>query len=408
LITATDTTTINSTQQFVQNIALSGTETLNIQGQYINAFDNCPTVLETVTPRASTYGLTAEQLTVTPQCDRSTQLKFNYLPDPGQLYQIEIEDQSAILPFLDRLTSGQLIVDSVRFNIDATEFCIRIISLSACDSLSTGERLFCQPRTDNTQLSAAGYASFDDQQIRLTWLADTTVTATIIKYADNIILDSFLNVTSPFLDGSVSERRIISYEMLLEDPCGESIQEERLSPPFIRMIPDQPNRYSIDYIEPQFFGLTIDNPLGELLVAGTNNSARFLNDQPSSLGLTSALGKEQSVLWRQQSDSIVLNSNTVNLDYRYVVNIPSAFTPNNDGLNDRIELYGLPTDADFEMAIFNKWGEQIHTSSRINELWDGKLSNGKIIEGVYVYQLIFTLSGGELFKQEGSFVLIQK
>ena len=54
--------------------------------------------------------------------------------------------------------------------------------------------------------------------------------------------------------------------------------------------------------------------------------------------------------------------------------IPNAFTPNDDGMNDRFPENSLKFDA--EIFIYSRWGELLWQSMN-NETWDGKLSNGE-------------------------------
>jgi gliding motility-associated-like protein len=63
--------------------------------------------------------------------------------------------------------------------------------------------------------------------------------------------------------------------------------------------------------------------------------------------------------------------------------VPNVFTPNNDGINDVLLLnyYG---DGDYEIAVFDRWGNQIFTTRDTNGTWDGRTSNGQEVpEGVY-------------------------
>ncbi len=50
--------------------------------------------------------------------------------------------------------------------------------------------------------------------------------------------------------------------------------------------------------------------------------------------------------------------------------IPDAFSPNGDGTNDVLTVYGDHL-SDFELKIFNRWGEVIYHSTDINQKWDG-------------------------------------
>lgn len=71
--------------------------------------------------------------------------------------------------------------------------------------------------------------------------------------------------------------------------------------------------------------------------------------------------------------------------------VPNAFTPNGDGNDDFFT--GLGTDiGDFEMMIFDRWGNLIYKSNDYNQPWDGKIKHkGDIVqEDVYVYKIKVT------------------
>ncbi|WP_154855829.1 T9SS type B sorting domain-containing protein [Cyclobacterium xiamenense] len=97
---------------------------------------------------------------------------------------------------------------------------------------------------------------------------------------------------------------------------------------------------------------------------------------------------------------------TVEVVSSYRILIPNAFTPNGDGLNDRFlpKLRGID---DFEMHVFNKWGELVYSSfSQEDGGWDGTL-NGKLSpNGNYVYKITFTAVDGETGSRTGVFTLI--
>lgn len=69
--------------------------------------------------------------------------------------------------------------------------------------------------------------------------------------------------------------------------------------------------------------------------------------------------------------------------------IPSAFTPNNDGLNDKFMPKGDGIKS-FELKIFDRWGNHIATCNEFKDSggWDGKDPSGKMCqEEVYVYEM---------------------
>jgi gliding motility-associated-like protein len=80
------------------------------------------------------------------------------------------------------------------------------------------------------------------------------------------------------------------------------------------------------------------------------------------------------------------------------VYIPSAFTPNDDGLNDvfhisYISIFNLTgtTMSSYEMKIFDRWGGLIFQTDDVNKGWDGTLNGIPVQSGAYVY--LVTASG---------------
>jgi gliding motility-associated-like protein len=76
------------------------------------------------------------------------------------------------------------------------------------------------------------------------------------------------------------------------------------------------------------------------------------------------------------------------IDPEFTFFIPNAFSPNGDGIND--EFYGKGDYInDFEMSIFDRWGNLIFFADDINKHWDGKANHGGDIaqQDVYVYSV---------------------
>ncbi len=86
--------------------------------------------------------------------------------------------------------------------------------------------------------------------------------------------------------------------------------------------------------------------------------------------------------------------------------IPTAFTPNNDGLNDCYGVSQWPYTSSFEMNVFNRWGELIFRTTDRFACWDGKFKGEDQPAGVYVYMIRATTGCGPTFKK-GTFVLIR-
>ena len=72
-----------------------------------------------------------------------------------------------------------------------------------------------------------------------------------------------------------------------------------------------------------------------------------------------------------------------------LVNIPNAFTPNGDGFNDVFHVVLSAEPLDFELLIFDRWGERIFSSTDPQAMWDGSYNGSLAQDGVYVYQVTY-------------------
>ncbi len=66
---------------------------------------------------------------------------------------------------------------------------------------------------------------------------------------------------------------------------------------------------------------------------------------------------------------------------------PTAFTPNNDGLNDVFRVIGLYRNISFTMNVFDRWGQQVFTSDNIDKGWDGTIKGKPCEAGSYVWMV---------------------
>jgi len=95
--------------------------------------------------------------------------------------------------------------------------------------------------------------------------------------------------------------------------------------------------------------------------------------------------------------------------------VPTLFTPNDDGQNDALKIYGLVSVNDFFFGIYNREGSLVFKTSDVTEAvqrgWDGTV-NGKMQPGgVYFWKVKGSLTTGRKVllngKESGSIVLIR-
>ncbi|HNL06203.1 MAG TPA: gliding motility-associated C-terminal domain-containing protein, partial [Chitinophagales bacterium] len=77
----------------------------------------------------------------------------------------------------------------------------------------------------------------------------------------------------------------------------------------------------------------------------------------------------------------------------FVLLLPNAFSPNNDGFNDVLRAtYSYPISA-FYLAIYNRWGEKVFESHDVGAAWDGTYKGQAVPVGVYAYYVLYSVAG---------------
>jgi gliding motility-associated-like protein len=86
--------------------------------------------------------------------------------------------------------------------------------------------------------------------------------------------------------------------------------------------------------------------------------------------------------------------------------VPTAFTPNGDGLNDVLRPIGAGVLRIERFAIFNRWGQQLFADFT-GRGWDGRLSGQLQQSGAYVWIVQATDYEGRKLIQKGTSLLIR-
>jgi gliding motility-associated-like protein len=86
--------------------------------------------------------------------------------------------------------------------------------------------------------------------------------------------------------------------------------------------------------------------------------------------------------------------------------IPNSFTPNGDGRNDKLFVYGYIIKS-MRFVVFNQWGEKIFESKDQSIGWDGTYKGKPQPSGVYIYVCELNLTNGTTLVKKGSINLIR-
>ncbi len=92
--------------------------------------------------------------------------------------------------------------------------------------------------------------------------------------------------------------------------------------------------------------------------------------------------------------------------------VPNAFSPNNDGVNDRFELFAKSCYRQIRsVQIFDRWGALVHQNTPGQlagnaALWDGRVGQELAPLGVYAYQIELELIDGAVQIISGDVLLL--
>lgn len=86
--------------------------------------------------------------------------------------------------------------------------------------------------------------------------------------------------------------------------------------------------------------------------------------------------------------------------------VPSAFTPNGDGMNDLLKptVRNVPT---YTFVLYNRWGQKVYEGNESSAGWDGQLNDTPQETGVYVYYFNGTDASGQEIIRKGNIAIIR-
>lgn len=100
----------------------------------------------------------------------------------------------------------------------------------------------------------------------------------------------------------------------------------------------------------------------------------------------------------------------IDIEPKATLFFPNAFTPNGDGSNETFVGVGFVEGiSDYEMTIWNRWGEQIYQGDDPTTGWRGDVDGSTKLaqEGVYVYLVTYSGPRGEPVTERGSITLVR-
>jgi len=109
---------------------------------------------------------------------------------------------------------------------------------------------------------------------------------------------------------------------------------------------------------------------------------------------------------RSSNGAFLSYSNVILFRREAALFLPDAFSPNGDGINDTFGAKGIFFD-NFQLIIYNRWGQPIFQSTSAANGWDGTLGGNHVPEGNYIYKVTITDNTGKQFVKAGTVLLLR-
>ena len=87
--------------------------------------------------------------------------------------------------------------------------------------------------------------------------------------------------------------------------------------------------------------------------------------------------------------------------------VPTAFTPNGDGKNDRFTPFPVGIKQYNYFRVFNRWGQLLFSTTRLHEGWDGKILGREQASGVYIWMIEGVGNDNKVITKKGTMTLIR-
>ena len=112
-------------------------------------------------------------------------------------------------------------------------------------------------------------------------------------------------------------------------------------------------------------------------------------------------------IFHDNGEDTVLQKN-ISVSKRYCdLFMPSAFSPNGDGLNDVFRLIHGDHITRFNMEIFNRWGQKIFSSTNIKEGWNGLYHGIPQPAGLYIWNIVYDTRQSQHQRLKGILTLVR-
>ncbi|WP_155209766.1 gliding motility-associated C-terminal domain-containing protein [Fulvivirga aurantia] len=255
-------------------------------------------------------------------------------------------------------------------------------------------------------------AIVNENTITLNWQAPSAATSlsyTIFKNNNGQLIQQGTSDTTIFVTNEVDPLMSHCFEVHTQDECGNATSESILACSIaLAGNIDAEDNITLNWNE--YVGWQNGVTSYSIIKSyGNGNSSTFTTTDTSFVETDTS--PNQVIIYSIQAnpaDNLIESvSNTITLIKPNNIYFPNAFTPDGDGLNDSFGINGRFI-VNFELKIFNRWGEMIFTSSSMENNWDGTLNGNPLPQGSYAFTATMTDQAGREIENDGTIVLLRK
>jgi gliding motility-associated-like protein len=122
---------------------------------------------------------------------------------------------------------------------------------------------------------------------------------------------------------------------------------------------------------------------------------------------------DSGIYWLKASLPPCVSRDSIKINFKNCdcsLQVPSAFTPNHDGKNDifmPVVSAGCQNIRGYRLQIFNRWGQLVFESIKLQDGWNGRMGSTKADAGAYFYVLRYVDQNGNIIREKGDITLLR-
>ena len=392
----------------------SNTQNIRIRGFLNNAPNNCGEISFNFDPISTISSPDISNLEVTQHCVDLVSVQMELSINSFIRHEVQYSTDGTNFIVLDTIFN-QSTYGRDNIPIESREACFRLVALDECAQNRINSNESCVSNLSLAMPTVSDVtASFAANGINMNWekVAIDPVSYVISRAPGNRNFTEIGKTEgNTFLDTQITNgNQIIDYQIISTDTCGNSSSPSlQIRPIFLRATEKTTNNYDFswnEYLGWNTQSSSIEYSLEVLDEASTLLESFSIDEVSFSRNISQDEDRYFRISAFDPSNNRFAYSNIVRLERVSEIIIPTAFTPNGDGLND-VFLPIINEAESFEMKIFNRWGELIFFSNSIFVGWDGRYKSGIVQSGTYIYQISLKEESGETVSQQGTFQLIK-